>query len=83
LLDLRSSQSGAIAFVQKFGDALNANPHFHRLDLDGVYSAGETGRPQFHQLPAPDDEEVLRLTALVAESNGDPGMASRARKFEA
>src|SRR6266705_4974679 len=31
LLDLRSAQFGAVTFVQSFGDALNANPHFHWL----------------------------------------------------
>ena len=31
LLDLRSGQCGAVTFVQRFGDALNANPHFHCL----------------------------------------------------
>jgi hypothetical protein len=66
-LDLRSSQCGAVTFVQRFGDALNANPHFHCLVLDGVYAAGETGCPEFHQLPAPENEDVLRLTTLVAE----------------
>ena len=64
---LRSSQCGAVTFVQRFGDALNANPHFHCLVLDGVYAAGESGGLEFHQLPAPENEDVLRLTTLVAE----------------
>jgi len=67
LLGLRNSQCGAVTFVQRFGDALNANPHFHSLVIDGVYAAGEDGRPEFHQLPAPEDEDILRLTKLVAE----------------
>ena len=37
------------------------------MALDGVYAAGEEGRPEFHQLPAPEDEDVLRLTTLVSE----------------
>ena len=67
LQHLRSSQCGAVTFVQRFGDALNANPHFHCLVLDGAYAAGESGRPEFHQLPAPENEDILRLTTLVAE----------------
>src|SRR5262249_36162051 len=67
LLDLQSSQCGTVTFVQRFGDALNANPHFHCLVLDGVYAAGENGRPAFHQLPAPENEDVLRLTTTVAQ----------------
>ncbi len=30
-------QCGAVTFVQRFGDALNINVHFHMLALDGVY----------------------------------------------
>ncbi len=65
LLGLRSSQCGAVTFVQRYGDALNANPHFHCLCIDGVYAAGSDGRPEFHQLPAPEDEDVLRLTTTI------------------
>jgi hypothetical protein len=64
---LRSSQCGAVTFVQRYGDALNCNPHFHCLALDGVYAVGEDGRLEFHELPAPEDEDVLRLTTLVSQ----------------
>src|SRR5437867_1734592 len=36
LLSLRTTQCGAVTFVQRFGDALNANPHFHTLAIDGI-----------------------------------------------
>ena len=67
LLNLRSTQCGAVTFMQRFGDALNANVHFHSMVIDGVYAAGASGRPEFHQLSAPEDQDVLRLTALVNE----------------
>ena len=67
LLGLRSSQCGAVTFVQRYGDALNANPHFHCLCIDGVYAAGSDGRPEFHQLPAPEDEDVLRLATILSQ----------------
>jgi hypothetical protein len=25
--------------------------HFHSMVIDGVYAAGTSGRPEFHQLP--------------------------------
>ena len=28
--------------------------------IDGVYAAGDDGRPEFHALPAPENEDVLR-----------------------
>jgi hypothetical protein len=67
LLGLRSSQCGAVTFVQRWGDALNCNPHFHCLVIDGVYAANGDGGPEFHQLPTPEDEDVLRLTTLVSQ----------------
>jgi len=68
LLGVRSTQCGAVTFVQRYGDALNANIHFHCLVIDGVYSAREDGGgPEFQVLPAPEDEDVLRLTTLVSQ----------------
>jgi len=59
-------QCGAVTFVQRFGDAPNANVHFHSLVLDGVYDAGGGQAPRFFPLPAPDDAEVARVAAQVA-----------------
>lgn len=33
------AQSGAVALIQRFGSALNLNPHFHMLYLNGIYDA--------------------------------------------
>ncbi len=33
------AQSGAVTLIQRFGSALNLNPHFHMLYLNGVYDA--------------------------------------------
>jgi len=43
------------------------SPKSNIVVLDGVYAAGDDGHPAFHQLPAPEDEDVLRLTTLVSE----------------
>ncbi len=59
---IRSARCGAVTFIQRFGDALNVNVHFHTLVLDGVYT-GE--QPQFTPLPPPSNEEVARTTAQV------------------
>jgi hypothetical protein len=57
---------GAVTFVQRFGDALNLNVHFHSLVLDGVYARSENGALRFHPLPPPDDAEVERVARQVA-----------------
>jgi Putative transposase/Transposase zinc-binding domain len=60
-------QCGAVTFVQRFGDALNLNVHFHSLLLDGVYARGPDGALRFHPLPPPEDTEVERVVAQVAQ----------------
>jgi hypothetical protein len=57
---------GAVTFVQRFGDALNLNVHFHSLLLDGVYERFAEGALRFHPLPPPDDAEVERVARHVA-----------------
>ncbi len=73
--DLPRSQCGAVTFVQRFGDALNLNLHFHSLVLDGVYAPGPEGQMRFHPLPPPDDAEVARVAGRVAR-----GIARRLEK---
>ena len=64
--NIARGQCGAVSFVQRFGDALNLNVHFHSLLLDGVYETSPYGSPRFHPLPPPEDAEVARVAAQVA-----------------
>ena len=57
-------QGGAVTFVQRFGDALNLNVHFHALVLDGVYE--DRGHGAFHPAPPPDRPELERVLRRVA-----------------
>ncbi len=65
-LGSRQSQCGAVTFVQRFGSAANLNVHFHAIVIDGVYAANPDGDPEFHELPPPEDEDVLRATTITA-----------------
>ena len=49
-------------FVQRFGESLNLNVHFHVLVLDGVVTRTAEG-VAFNEVPAP--EFLARLAALV------------------
>ena len=63
---IRRARGGAVTFIQRFGDALNLNVHFHTLMLDGVYERyGEPGM-RFRALPPPEDDEVRRVVERVA-----------------
>ena len=55
-----------MTFIQRFGDALNLNVHFHSLVLDGVYVEGGQGRVRFPSLPAPEDAEIERTARTLA-----------------
>jgi hypothetical protein len=62
----RRRRAGAITFIQRFGDALNLNVHFHTLVLDGIYERyGEPGM-RFRALPPPTDAEVAEVVARIA-----------------
>src|SRR5947208_3628975 len=65
---IRNAQCGAVTFIQRFGSALNLNLHLHMLVIDGVYAGDDDGNPQFQSLLAPEDQEISRLTASLAES---------------
>ena len=62
---------GSVSFVQRFGSALNLNPHYHVLMPDGVYVTGADGTPSFVRAPQLTDDEVQRIVETTA-SNVDP-----------
>jgi len=43
----RRAKGGSVSFVQRFGDGLNLNVHFHTLALDGVYAEDDAGFLRF------------------------------------
>ncbi|MFH1436969.1 MAG: transposase [Pseudomonadota bacterium] len=68
-LGIRDGRTGAVTFIQRFGSALNLNPHLHSLLPDGLFvPAPEPGRPLvFTPLPPPTDQEIEALTEKIAD----------------
>ncbi|MBN1669737.1 MAG: transposase, partial [Kiritimatiellae bacterium] len=63
---LAEPEGGAVAFVQRFGSALNLNPHLHVLVLDGVYARPAPDGPRlFHRLPDPTEAEISTLLSAL------------------
>ena len=58
-------ECGAVTFIQRFGDALNLNVHFHTLVLDGTYEVAEEGI-SFLPLPPPGRDELERILRRIA-----------------
>ena len=59
---------GSVTFAQRFGSSLNINPHFHVLQLDGVYTYGD-GDPVPVFVPAPElsDDDVRQIVETAAQ----------------
>jgi len=68
-LGIRDGRTGAVTFIQRFGSALNLNPHTHSLVPDGLFvPAPEPDLPLiFTPLPPPTDQEIEALTEKIAE----------------
>ena len=58
---------GSVSFVQRFGSALNLNPHFHVLMPDGVYVTGHDGTPRFVRTPQLTDDDVQQIVETTAK----------------
>ena len=59
------ARTGAVTLIQRFGSALNLNPHLHMLFLDGAYAFDDEA-PRFHRVGAPTQAELQRLFHTIA-----------------
>jgi hypothetical protein len=68
-ISCRGLRGGAVTFIQRFGDGLRMNVHYHAIVLDGVYvrsAAAPWEPPVFHALGAPSEEELARVARRIA-----------------
>lgn len=67
-LGIHHGQTGSVSFVQRFGGALNLNPHVHSLLPDGLFVPGDEGggRLAFVPLPEPTPADLEALTFRIA-----------------
>jgi hypothetical protein len=54
------ARTGAVTLIQRFGSALNLNPHLHMLFLDGVYFFNG-GRARFYRARCPQRDDLVKL----------------------
>src|SRR5215510_7234873 len=62
---VRGGRTGSVTVLQRAGGALNANPHFHTLVLDGVFTEAPGGALAFHPARGPSDAEVAAALATI------------------
>ena len=63
---IKDPTPGSISFTQRWGSALNLNPHQHVLCPDGVYTR-VNGRATFRSLEHITDDEVAALVEAIAQ----------------
>lgn len=61
----RCARIGAIAFIHRFGAALNAHLHFHCVVIDGVFAPAPSGGAIFHPATALDPRAIASVQASV------------------
>jgi hypothetical protein len=64
-----TGQCGAVTLVQRFGNALNLNVHFHMLIPDGVYLT-DADPPYLKAVSAPTSAELQVLVRRISERIG-------------
>ena len=62
---LPPGQTGLVTFIQRFGGALNLNVHLHIQAIDGVFQRDGEGGLHFHQLAAPQPQDMDALILCV------------------
>ena len=82
-LGIRTGHTGAVSFVQRFGGALNLNPHVHSLLPDGLFVPGASAEAPlvFVPLPEPTSGDIeglthkiaARLTAVIERAGANSG----------
>jgi Putative transposase/Transposase zinc-binding domain len=64
---IKDPMAGSISFTQRWGSALNLNPHMHVLYPDGVYVL-INDQPQFRKIEAITDAEVSKVVAKISNN---------------
>jgi hypothetical protein len=60
-----AARLGAVAFILRFGSALNPYLHFHCVVLDGVFESTPTGGVVFHAATGLDAQAIAAVQATV------------------
>jgi hypothetical protein len=64
----RKARCGAVGFIQRFSDALNLDPHFHVVAIDGIYIEDSKSELTFLRVGPPSDAEVARVAGRIHRS---------------
>jgi hypothetical protein len=60
-------ECGAVTVIQRANSDLRLSPHFHVLQLDGLYAPGPDGAPIFHPAPGPSQQDVEAIVERASK----------------
>jgi len=63
----KTARTGAVTVIQRFGSALNLNPHLHGLFLSGVYAEDDYGKTRFYPVKAPSTAELNQIVHTIGQ----------------
>ena len=62
----QGGQTGSVTLVQRFGDALRLNVHYHQIWIEGVFvKPKDKNRPSYRWTPSPTDKDVMDMLATI------------------
>ena len=64
----KNGMTGAVTFIQRGGNSLNLNPHYHQLWMEGVFVPNPKdikGRALYRWVPSPTDNEITEVLATI------------------
>jgi hypothetical protein len=61
----KALRTAGLCVAQRFGSALNLNPHLHSIFVDGAYRDDDDGKPVFVATPAVEKKAADRLLARI------------------
>jgi hypothetical protein len=65
---IADGECGAVTVIQRANSDLRLSPHFHVLQLDGVYAPGrDAGSPIFHPAPELTQEDILAIVKRASK----------------
>lgn len=64
VFQVKLARTGAVTVIQRFGGALNINPHFHSIFVEGAYYKKQ-GELKFHRGKAPSQEGLENLLKTI------------------
>ena len=60
-----SGETGAVTLVQRFGNSVNVNVHFHQLWVEGVFAKSSSGVPGHRWVPKPADQDISQVLETI------------------